>query len=55
VEEKAAAIFVGVAIDMVDALRVKAGGTAFEAMDFVAFFEEELGEVRAVLAGNTSD
>ena len=34
---------------------VKGGGAAFYAMDLIAFFEEEFGKVRAVLAGDAGD
>jgi hypothetical protein len=36
VKEEASAVFVEIGIDMIDTLGVKAGGAAFEAVDFVA-------------------
>ena len=46
---------VGVLVDVVDAVGVEGGGAADDAVDFVAFGEEELGEVGAVLAGDAGD
>jgi hypothetical protein len=42
-------------VEMLDARRVERGRAADEAMDFVALTEEKLGEVGAVLAGDTGD
>src|ERR1019366_8105606 len=40
---------------MIDTLCVKAGRAPFEAVDFVAFLEEEFGEIGAILAGDAGD
>jgi hypothetical protein len=55
VQEKAGAGRVYVLIYVIDAVGVEAGGAAFQAMDLVAFVEEQLGEIRAILAGYARD
>lgn len=40
---------------MIDALGIEVGGSADEAVDLVAFVEEEFGEVGAVLTGDAGD
>ena len=42
-------------IQVVDALRIEERAAALDAMDFVAFAEEEFGEVGAVLSGDSGD
>ena len=42
-------------VDVIHSLRVEGGCSTLNAMDFVAFFEEELGEVGSVLTGDTGD
>ena len=46
---------VGAALEVGDALAVIDGGAADDAVDVVAFVEEEFGEVGAVLAGHARD
>jgi len=46
---------VGVAVQMVDAVRVEQGCAAFDAVDFVAFGKKEFGEVGSVLSGDAGD
>lgn len=46
---------VRVDVDVVDPLGVEVGGAADEAVDLVAFLEEEFGEIGAVLAGDAGD
>src|ERR1035438_4755722 len=46
---------VGVLVEVVDTIGIEAGGAAFQAVDFVAFFKKELSEVGAVLAGDAGD
>jgi hypothetical protein len=46
---------VGILVDVVNARGVEEGGATFDAVDFVAFGEEELGEVGAVLSGDSCD
>jgi hypothetical protein len=55
VHEEADALLVGVAVDLVEALGVERRRPPDQAVDLVAFPEEQLGEVRAVLAGNAGD
>ena len=45
----------GILVDVVDALGVEERGTAFDAIDFVTFLEQEFREVGAVLAGDSCD
>jgi hypothetical protein len=40
---------------MVYALGVERRGSAFDAVYFVAFFQEKFGEVGAILAGDSCD
>lgn len=45
----------GVLVDMVHPLCVEQGSPAFDAVYFVAFLQEKLGQVGAVLAGYAGD
>ena len=40
---------------MINACGVEGGGTAFDPVDFVAFFQEQFSEIGAVLASDPSD
>src|SRR5215472_4878955 len=44
-----------VVVEMIDAVSVEEACASHEAMDLVAFCEQELGEVGAVLTGNAGD
>jgi hypothetical protein len=44
-----------VLIEMVDSIRVKQRRAAADAMDFIAFFEKQLGKVSAILARDPSN
>ncbi len=55
VEEEAYFFLVAVFVEMVDAVGVEKAGAALDAVDDVAFVEEEFGEVGAVLTGDASD
>jgi hypothetical protein len=55
VEDEAFVFLMGVLVQMINALGVKTGRTAFDAVDFVAFFEEKFRQVRAVLPGYSGD
>jgi ABC-type enterochelin transport system substrate-binding protein len=55
VEFEAGVFDVRIFVDVIDALGVKEGGTAFDAVNFVAFFEEKFREVGTVLAGDAGD
>lgn len=46
---------VGINVDMVESLSVKIGGSSDEAVNFVAFLEQELGQVRSILASDSGD
>jgi hypothetical protein len=45
----------GVLVQVVNPRRVKAGRPPLDAMDFVAFLEQEFGQVGAILAGYAGD
>jgi hypothetical protein len=42
-------------VQMVDALGVKRGSAAFQAVNFITFGEKEFRQVRSVLSGNPGD
>jgi hypothetical protein len=42
-------------VEMVDALGVKRGSAAFQAVNFITFREEEFRQVRSVLSGDPGD
>ena len=44
-----------VLVDVVDPLGVEQRGPAFDAVDFIAFFEEEFREIGSVLSGDAGD
>lgn len=46
---------VGIDVDMVDSLSVEIGGSSDEAVNLVAFLEQELCQVRSILASDTGD
>ena len=54
-KEEGGVWFVGVFVDVVDAVSVEGRGAADDAVDFVAFGKEEFAEVGTVLTGNASD
>jgi len=41
-EDKALVLYMGVLVEMIHTLRIKAGRAAFDTVNFVTFFEEEL-------------
>lgn len=55
VEKKPHAVNVGILIEMVDALSVESACTTDDAVHFISFLQEELSEVRTILASDTSD
>ena len=55
VQLKVGVVDVWVLVDMVYALGVEAAGPALDAVNDIAFFQQEFGKIRAVLASNTSD
>ena len=44
-----------VLIQVVDAVGIEQAGTALDAMNLIAFVEQQFGEVRAVLASHAGD
>jgi hypothetical protein len=44
-----------IAVEVIDAARVEGRSAADHAVDFVAFGEQELGEIRSVLTRDTGD
>jgi hypothetical protein len=55
VQEEAGSRVVGILIDMIDAVRVEGARTPHEAVDFIAFREEEFGQIGTVLTSDTRD
>jgi hypothetical protein len=55
VQHEALVLDVRVFVDVVDALGVEQGRAALDAVDLVAFRQQELGQVAAVLAGDACD
>ena len=55
VENEISVRHMGALVQVVDAIRVEQGRPPFDAMYFIAFFQKEFGEERAVLAGNACD
>ncbi len=48
-------LHLGILVDVVDPLGVEERGTALDAVNFIAFVEQELGEVGSVLSGDSGD
>ncbi|MCY1531169.1 hypothetical protein D9M68_663870 [compost metagenome] len=55
VQVEAGVVHMRVLVDVVDALGVELAAAALDAVNDVALFEQQLGEVRAVLAGDAGD
>jgi hypothetical protein len=47
--------FMPIHIQMIDPVSIETGSPAFDAVDFVSFFEEQLSQVRSVLPGDSGD
>ena len=47
--------FMEILKNMIDTIGIETRSTALEAMNFIAFFEEKLGQIRAVLTCATGD
>ena len=45
----------GIVVKVIDAIGVEEAGTPHQAVHFIAFREQELGQVRAVLPGDACD
>jgi hypothetical protein len=55
VQDEFAPGFVGVLIEVVDAVGVEQAGAALDAVHFVALVQQEFRQVGAVLAGDAGD
>ena len=55
VQDELAVVDVGILVEMIDAVGVEQRGAPFDAVDFVAFFQQKLGQVGAVLSGHPGD
>ena len=56
VMEKEARVFVvGIPIEVVDPIRIERAGATNDTVNFVTFFEKQLGQIRAILARNSGD
>ena len=55
VQDELAVVLVRILVQVVDAVGVEQGSAALDAVDFVALFQQEFGEVGAVLAGDAGD
>lgn len=55
VEDEVAAFDMGVLVEVINAVGVEKGSPPLQAVDLVALFQEELGEIGPVLAGNPGD
>jgi len=55
VQDEFAAGLVRVLVEVVDAVGVEQRTAALDAVDFVAFVEQEFSQIGAVLAGNAGD
>jgi hypothetical protein len=45
----------GVLVQVVDPVCIEQGGSPFDAVDFISFFQEEFGQVGTVLSGDTGN
>ena len=54
-KDKVSVVHMGVLVQVIDAVGVEQGGPAFDAVDFIAFFQQEFGKIGAVLAGDAGD
>ena len=55
VQEQPDAVDVRIGVKMIDARRVERARAPDDAVDFVAFFEQQIGEIAAVLSGDPGD
>jgi hypothetical protein len=54
-QNKVLVLNVGVLLDVINPLGVKQGGSALDAMYLITFFQEEFGEIGAILASDAGD
>ena len=55
VQFEAHVVDVRILVDMVDTLGVELRGAAFDAVDFIAFFQQKFCQIRTVLACHAGD
>ena len=55
VEDEALVVDVGILVDMIHPLGIERGGASFYAVDFIALFQQKLGQIGAVLTGDAGD
>lgn len=55
VQDEVLVLDMGILVQVIDAVSIKEGGTAFDAVDDIPFLEEKLGKVSAILAGNAGN
>ena len=55
VQEHSHAVDVRIGVKMINPRRVKRARAANDPVDFVAFFQKQIGEITSVLAGNAGD
>jgi hypothetical protein len=55
VEKQPGVGIVGIHIDVVDAVGIEGAGAAENAVDFIVFLQQQLGQVRAILAGDAGN
>jgi len=55
VQEEVAPGLMGILVEMVDALGIERRGAAFQTVDLISLGQQELRQVRTVLAGNPGD
>jgi hypothetical protein len=48
-------LFVRILVEVIDAVRIERAGPADQAVHFVAFIQQELRQIGAVLAGDAGD
>ena len=54
-QEELSVFLVGIFVEVINAISVECRGTADDAVDFIAFGEEEFTKVRTVLTSNACD
>jgi hypothetical protein len=55
VQEEVHVFFVPVAVEVVDAVSVEQAGAALDPVYFIAFVQQQLGQVSAILSGDAGD
>ena len=54
-QNKTTALLVRILIQMIDTIGIEQRRASFDTVNFVAFFEQELSQIRAVLSGDAGD